>query len=693
MAGRPRGPVIGLATKRRRPSVALSGNPNAGKTTVFNNLTGSRQHVGNWPGVTVEKKKGTGRYADQDFTVVDLPGTYSLTAYSLEEVIVRDYIASEKPDVVVDIVDASNIERNLYLTTQLMELGVPVVIALNMMDVAESRGVEINVGLLSELLGVPVVPMVSLRNRGTQELKQAIVTAIRGEARFRGIRVNYGSETEEEISRLEAALEADGNISREFLGKYSARWLAVKLLEEDERVEADIMTFCGPDCEVLRQLEASRRHLLSIIGEDMETLIVDMRYGFVSGVVREAVKRQREEALTPSDRIDNILTNRIMGFPFFAFFMWLMFFLTFFLGKFPMHWIDGLMRSLANVINTNLSSPVWLRSLLVDGVVGGVGSVLVFLPQIFIIFICISILEDTGYMARAAFIMDRIMHWLGLHGKSFIPMIMGFGCNVPAVMATRTLESDKDRMITILVNPLMSCTARLPVYALFTAAFFAANQGTVTFSLYLLGIILAIVMAKLFRKFLFPGESEPFVMELPPYRWPTLKGTLVHMWDRGSMFLRKAGTIILAGSVVVWVLSYLPPGVKYGSSSSIAGMIGRALEPLVKPLGFGWQAVVALLFGFVAKEIVVSTYGALFGVGENRAAISSSLHKIFTPLSAYSFMAFTLLYTPCLATVAVIRKETGSWKWAGFAIGYSLALAWIVAFLIYRVGLLLGLGR
>lgn len=678
------------ATKKIK--VALSGNPNAGKTTVFNNLTGARQHIGNWPGVTVEKKEGTCRHGGHQWGVVDLPGTYSLTAYSLEETIVRDYIASEKPGVVVDIVDASNIERNLYLTTQLMELGVPVIIALNMMDVAESRGVQIDVPLLSELLGIPVVPMVGLRNRGTEELEDAIVSAITGETRFRGIHVNYGKEAEEEIKKLELAIEGEQEAPRQFLGNYSARWLAVKLLEEDHRVEDDLSTYFGPGSPVFRRLEESRKHLFSIFGEDIETVIVDMRYGFVAGVVREAVKSRFEEHVSTTDRIDNILTNRILGFPFFAFFMWLTFFLTFYLGKFPMHWIDRLIRGFGHMVQANLVSPAWLRSLLVDGVIGGVGSVLVFLPQIFIIFICISLLEDTGYMARAAFIMDRIMHWLGLHGKSFIPLLMGFGCNVPAVMATRTLESEKDRMITILVNPLMSCTARLPIYALFTAAFFAANQGTVTFSLYLLGIILAIAMTKLFRRFLFRGESEPFVMELPPYRWPTLKGTLVHMWERGSLFLRKAGTVILAGSFVVWAISYFPPGVEYGSRGSIAGMFGRFMEPLVKPLGFDWRAAVALLFGFVAKEIVVSTYGTLFGVGENRAAISTRLQGVFTPLTAYSFMAFTLLYTPCLATVAVIRRETGSWKWAAFAIGYSLALAWLVAFLIYRVGLLFGLG-
>ena len=680
-----------MASDNKPVTVALSGNPNAGKTTIFNNLTGGRQHVGNWPGVTVEKKEGTTRFDGSELRVIDLPGTYSLTAYSLEEVIVRDYVTLENPDLVVDIVDASNIERNLYLTTQLMELGVHVVIALNMMDVATARGINIDIELLSELLGIPVVPTVGLRNRGTEELKSTILSTVKGVARFRDIKVNYGKDIEEEISKLQQAIEQDERVSEEFLGNYSSRWLAVKLLEEDEKVEEDLSKYSEPGSALFKQVEASRGHLFSVFSEDIETVIVDNRYGFVAGVVREAVEREFEEPITLSDRIDRILTNRVLGFPFFALFMWLMFFLTFFLGKYPMNWIDHLMRGLGNLINTNITSPAWLQSMLVDGVVGGVGSVLVFLPQIFIIFICISILEDTGYMARAAFIMDRIMHWLGLHGKSFIPLLMGFGCNVPAVMATRTLESDKDRMITILVNPLMSCTARLPVYALFTAAFFAAHQGTVTFSIYLLGIILAIAMAKLFRRFLFPGESEPFVMELPPYRLPTLKGTFIHMWERGSMFLRKAGTVILAGSVVMWILSYLPPGVEYGSGASLAGKIGHVLEPLVKPLGFDWRAAVALLFGFVAKEIVVSTYGTLLGVGENRAMISSGLNQFFTPLTAYGFMAFTLIYTPCLATIAVIKKETGSWKWTAFAIGYSLLLAWIVAFVIYRVGLLFGL--
>lgn len=678
--------------KPRDVTVALAGNPNAGKTTLFNNLTGARQHVGNWPGVTVEKKEGTSRFGEYRFEVVDLPGTYSLTAHSLEEVIVRDFVTGEKPDVVVDIVDASNIERNLYLTTQLMELGVPVIIALNMMDVAESKGIDIDIELLSSLLGLPVVPIVGLRNRGTDDIKAVIAEVIRGEARFRGIHVDYGNEVGEEIEKLERIIDGERPALGEYLGKYSSRWLAIRLLEEDEAVMDDLSGNIDADSRLFEQQRKSVAHLFSIFGDDVETVMVDYRYGFVTGTVREAVKRGAEEPVSASDRIDNILTNRLLGFPFFAIFMWLTFFLTFYLGKIPMEWIERLFSGFGNFVATNLTSPAWLQSVLVDGVIGGVGAVLVFLPQIFIMFLCISILEDTGYMSRAAFIMDRVMHWLGLHGKSFIPMIMGFGCNVPAVMATRTLESEKDRNITILINPLMSCTARLPVYALFTAAFFAAHQGTVTLSLYVLGILLAVVMAKLFRKFLFPGEAEPFVMELPPYRLPTLKGTFIHMWERGSMFLRKAGTIILAGSVVVWMLSYFPSGVDYGSSASLVGKMGRLLEPLVKPLGFDWRAAVALLFGIVAKEIVVSTYGTLLGVGEDTEAISERLHGAFTPLTAYGFMAFTLLYIPCLATVAVIKKETGSWRLAAFSVFYTLALAWIVAFIIYRVGSLFGLG-
>lgn len=691
-AGNPPPRAESVTDKPRSITVALSGNPNSGKTTLFNNLTGARQHVGNWPGVTVEKKEGSCKYSDYRFEVVDLPGTYSLTAYSLEEVIVREYITGEKPDIVVDIVDASNIERNLYLTTQLMELGVPVIIALNMMDVAKSRGIEINIELLSELLGLPVVPIVGLRNRGTEDLKSVMTAVINGEVQFRGIHVHYGQEVEEEIKKLESIIEDERPALGEYLGKYSTRWLAVKLLEEDEAIMEDLSGHLEADSSLFEQQEKGLTHLYSIFGEDVETVIVDYRFGFVAGTAREAVKRDVEELISTSDRIDNILTNRILGFPFFAFFMWLMFFLTFYVGKIPMDWLERLFGGLGNFVATNLTSPVWLQSLLVDGIIGGVGAVLVFLPQIFIMFLCISILEDTGYMARAAFIMDRAMHWIGLHGKSFIPMIMGFGCNVPAVMATRTLESEKDRNITILINPLMSCTARLPVYALFTAAFFTAHQGSVTFSLYLLGIILAVIMAKLFRRFLFPGEAEPFVMELPPYRLPTLKGTFIHMWERGSLFLRKAGTIILAGSVVVWMLSYFPSGVEYGSSASLVGKLGRLLEPLVRPLGFDWRAAVALLFGIVAKEIVVSTYGTILGVGEDREAISGRLQQVFTPLTAYTFMAFTLIYIPCLATISVIKKETGSWRLAAFSVLYTLTLAWIVAFMIYRIGLLCGLG-
>lgn len=684
----------GKTVRKRKLTVALSGNPNSGKTTIFNNLTGSRQHVGNWPGVTVEKKEGSLRHGDTDFTIVDLPGTYSLTAYSLEEVIVRDYISVEKPDVVVNVIDASNLERNLYLTTQLMELGVPMIVALNMMDEAEENGFIIDLDLLSTLLGVPVVPMVGLRNKGTTDLKDMVLEVIQGTKTMRGITINYGAELEDELEKISGALDADPAFMEHIGDRYSSRWMAVKLLEDDERVENQVFAATSLDSNLPDLLDRSRRHLESILGEDTETIIVDMRYGFVAGIVREAlVKTKPDDRMSRSDRIDNVLTHRIMGFPIFGLLMWLMFFLTFAVGEYPMGWIESLVGVLSDYLSDHVTI-VWLKSLLVDGILAGVGGVIVFTPQIFIIYLCISLFEDTGYMSRAAFIMDRIMHHLGLHGKSFIPMLMGFGCNVPAIMATRTLENDKDRLLTILINPLMSCTARLPVYALLAGAFFAGNEGTVTFSLYIMGVILAVLLAKLFRRVFFPGPSEPFVMELPPYRVPTLKGTFVHMWDKGSLFIRKAGTIILAGSIFVWIISYFPKGIDgYGSAESWAGSIGRILEPLVKPLGFNWIAVVAILMGLIAKEVVVSTFGGILGAGADEVGIQAALRdrEVFTPRTAYGFMAFTLLYTPCLATIAMIRKETGSRGWTAFAVGYSLVLAWVVAFIINQGGRLLGI--
>jgi ferrous iron transport protein B len=670
-------------------TVALAGNPNSGKTTVFNNMTGARQHVGNWPGVTVEKKEGSCKYQDAEMRVVDLPGTYSLTAYSLEEVIARDFVVEEKPDVVVDIVDASNLERNLYLATQFMELGANLVIALNMMDVAESRGMAIDTDTLSELLGVPVVPMIATKKKGTQELLEAVVKAAEiGSSEDGRRQVNYGREVEGELTKIEGVLEfLKDDVLKE---KYSPRWIALKLLEGDEKVTEEVSKAENGN-RIIDDAHKSAKHIEAIFGDDTESVIVDRRYGFISGAGAEVIHRTAEERHTRSDRIDQVLTNRLLGIPIFLFLMWLTFQLTFKVGAYPMDWIDAAVGWLSETLNARMAE-TWYRSLLVDGIIGGVGGVLIFLPNIFILFFVISILEDSGYMARAAFIMDRVMHKLGLHGKSFIPMLMGFGCNVPAIMATRTLESRRDRILTILLNPLMSCSARLPVYTLLTAAFFSQRAGTVIFSLYILGIVLAVLMGKLFRKFLFPGPTAPFVMELPPYRTPTLKGTLIHMWERGSMFLRKAGTIILAGAIIVWSLGTFPWGVEYASEASYAGKLGHIIEPVVKPFGADWRGGVALFFGFVAKEIVVGTFGVLYGTGEDEEALTTKLQTAMTPPAAYAFMVVTLIYVPCLATVAAIKKETASWKWTFFAVGYGLALAWVLATLIYQIGGLLGLG-
>ena len=668
---------------KNRISVALAGNPNSGKTTVFNHMTGARQHVGNWPGVTVEKKEGSCKYQDTEMQVVDLPGTYSLTAYSLEEVVARDYVVEEKPDVVVDIVDASNLERNLYLTTQFMELDANLVIALNMIDVAESRGMDIDADKLSKLFGVPVIPMVASKGKGTEELFEAIVeTAKQGESRNCCRQVTYGRELEEELTKLEGVLNYLND--DEFKAKYSSRWIALKLLENDERVIESVNSVENGK-RLIDEAQKSDKHIQDVFEDDAESMIVDRRYGFISGAATEAVHRTAEERHTRSDRIDQVLTNRLIGIPLFLIMMWLTFQLTFKVGVYPMDWIDAGVGWLSELLSGRMAD-TWYRSLLVDGIIGGVGGVIIFLPNIFILFFVISILEDSGYMARAAFIMDRLMHKLGLHGKSFIPMLMGFGCNVPAIMATRTLESRKDRILTILLNPLMSCSARLPVYTLLTAAFFPNRAGTVIFSLYLIGIVLAVLMGKLFRRFLLPGKAAPFVMELPPYRIPTLKGTMIHMWERGSMFLRKAGTIILVGAIMVWALGTFPWGVEYASEDSYAGKLGHAIEPVVRPFGADWRGGVALFFGFIAKEIVVGTFGVLYGTGEDEETLTTKLQTAMTPLAAYAFMIVTLIYVPCVATIAAIKKETNSWRWTLFSVGYGLVLAWILATLIYQVG-------
>jgi len=704
-------------TVTSRYTIALAGNPNSGKTTIFNQLTGSHQKVGNWGGVTVEKKEGVARFNGIEYVIIDLPGTYSLSAYSLEEVIARDYIIEGKPDLVVHVVDAGNLERNLYLTTQLIELGAPLVIALNMFDEAQSKGLEVDYDHLSKLLGIPMVPTVGHRGKGIDKLMEAVGKAIsdRG-SRSRHLQLPYGREIEDEIDEIQhAILSVDGLADR-----HSPRWLAVKLLEDDAVVKKrlELRSTDG----ILAQAMISRDHIQEMFDDDVETVLTDRRYGFVAGALRETTRMSKEQRQTISDHIDNVLTNRLLGFPVFFLFMWALFQLTFSLGAHPQAWIaTGI--NLASKVMIGVMPPSLLRDLMVDGILGGVGGVLVFLPQILILFLGISVLEDTGYMARAAFIMDKVMHTLGLHGKSFIPLIMGFGCNVPAIMATRTLESRRDRLLTILINPLMSCSARLPVYVLVAGTFFGVAAGHVIFSLYLLGIVLAIGVGQIFRRTLFRGDATPFVMELPPYRIPTMQSTLIHMWEKGSIYLKKMGGLILSFSIIIWFLGAFPrhsasapasisntsieAAVTDSASSpdnppthdlsdTYIGKIGRVIEPAMRPLGFDWQMSVALLTGFVAKEVVVSTMGVLYGSDKaenSQAAVEHGLKRsIASPLIAYAFLVFVLLYTPCLATVITIRREAGGWKWAALAVGYELVLAWAMTFVIYRGGHLLGLG-
>jgi len=652
-------------TKRVR--IAFTGNPNVGKTTLFNALTGSRQHVGNWPGVTVEKKTGRINRNGYDIEIVDLPGTYSLTAYSADEIVARDFILEEKPDVVVQVVDATNLERNLYLTTQLAELGAPVVIALNMADAAEARGDAIDRERLSAFLEIPVVRTVGTRGDGIGDLLDAAIREVKTSPHHKHA-VCYGAEVEAMIASLVDALAID----RALTARYPRRWLAVKLLEGDENVLARVRE--GPASIHVQNL------LSSIDVDGYEASMADKRYEAIAAILPQ-VHRTDTRGATFSDMVDRVVTNRYLGIPIFLALMWGAFELTFTVATPFMTVIDTLVAWLAGFATGSIE-PAWLGSLIGDGIVSGVGAVLIFLPNIFILFLILAILEDSGYLARAAFIMDRPLHALGLPGKAFIPMLIGFGCNVPAIMATRSIEGEKDRLIAILVNPFMSCSARLPVYVLFAGAFFEARAGGVIFFLYVLGIVVAVVSAKLFRSTILRGESSPFIMEMPPYRLPTATTSLRHMWSRGSLYLRKAGTVILFGAMIVWLLASLPYGVEYGSEGSLAGSIGHLVDPLVAPLGFDWKVAVALIFGFLAKEVVVGSLGVLYGTGEESLSGALFADPNLSAATALALMVFALLYMPCVATLGVIRKETGSWRWTGFAIAYGLAVAWLLAFAV-----------
>ena len=793
-----------------RLTIALAGNPNAGKTTVFNALTGARQHVGNYPGVTVEKKEGYCRIGAREAVLVDLPGTYSLTAYSLEEVVARNFIVQDKPDVVIDVADAANLERHLYLTLQLLELERPLVLALNMADMAAKQGLVYDLNVLASQLGVTVVPTVGRQEQGMDALLSAVEKTA-GITNSR-LHIDYGEQVERVLAVLGAKLATMDS-------PFPARWLAVKLLENDDDVAAQLRLLPGGE-EVLLETERQRRELQITLNEEIDIYIAGCRYRKAGEIYGACLKQDRKETRTLSDRIDSIVTHRVLGLPIFFALMWLLFNLVFTLGAVPKDMLDAGVKLLGETVGTALPEGN-LRSLLVDGMIGGVGSVVSFLPDILLLFFAIALLEDSGYMARAAFVMDRVMRGFGLHGKSFIPMLLGFGCNVSAVMASRTLENEKDRYITILVSPLMSCSARLPVYTLLIGAFFTEDMaGTVLFGIYILGIALAIGMAFLFRKTLFPGDTEPFVMEMPPYHLPTLRSVMTHMWERSMIYLRKAGTIILAASILVWfgvnypqnedvnskyealqssletryeeqiqaqVLEPLgimaveeneelnalvealeaeeadeaaPETVKAEEKTaavavedasepeqtladeevapaktftkeqmssfaaqyvalkkeaeeeksnlnkekstellaqSYAGSLGRTIEPVIKPLGFDWKIGVGLFSAFAAKEVMVSTLATIYSVeasDEEMAPLQEVLaaDPSFNPLIAVSLMVFCLIYSPCLATVAVIKREMNSWKWAGFSIAYSMTLAWIMAFIVYQGGLLLGLG-
>jgi len=707
--------------------VALAGNPNSGKTTLFNNLTGAKQHVGNYPGVTVERKEGRRKYDNHEILFVDLPGTYSLTAYSAEELVARSFIVDEKPDVVVDVIDSSNLERNLYLAVQLMETGAPLVLAFNMSDEARARGYEFDIEKFSRFFNAPVVRTVGHRGEGMDELMEQIIAVASGEkGPGEPHPVNYGDELEEEIGRIMLLLKDEPLLAE----KYGARWLAVKLLENDR----DVLGQVSSDA-VRGQLAKSSSHIENILGEHPETVIASCRYGYISGACQEAVHSTVEVLHTISDRIDAVITNRVLGIPIFLGLMYLVFYLTFTLGDPPMGWIEDSFKWLGNNVGALWpeGSESLLKSLLVDGIIGGVGGVIVFLPNILLLFFAIAILEDSGYMARAAFIMDRLMHRIGLHGKSFIPMLIGFGCSVPAIMATRMLENRRDRLVTMLVVPLMSCGARLPIYALIIPAFFPqAWNAPMLWIIYVIGILLAVVSAKILRSTIFRGESVPFVMELPPYRMPTLRGVMTHMWQRGWLYLKKAGTIILGISIVLWALTTFP-GLPEDEAArfekekqaveatatdeetkkekiasientitesslrhSIAGRIGHGLEPILRPMGFDWKIGTALIGAFAAKEVFVAQLGIVYSVGkaedEESSALRDQLRANYTPLVAFCIMLFCLVSAPCMATIAVTRRESNSWGWALFQLAGLTVMAWILTVIVFQVGRLLGIG-
>ncbi len=660
-------------------NIALAGNPNTGKSTVFNALTGLKQKIGNWPGVTVEKKEGKRRFNNFELSITDLPGTYSLSASSIDEQIARDFIVHDTPEVVVQIVDASNLERNLYLTTMLKELGARVVIALNMMDLLEKDGSSINVQKLSTEIGIPIVPMIANKKIGIDDLENAIESVYQEDQK--PMKIRYSKEIEETLLKIQNILVTIPSIPTNF----NLRWLAIQILQNNTEIPTLLERWSVKDTNI--------GELTSFGKEDYEAEIIDSKYDYISKITSKVWKKG-ETNVTRSDLIDQVVTHKWLGIPIFLLVMWGSFQFVFAVSVPFMELIDMFFGWLAGLLVDNIQIE-WLGSLLGDGIVGGLGAVLIFVPPIFTMFFILSILEDSGYLARAAFVMDKLMVKFGLHGHSFIPMLLGFGCNVPAIMSTRSLKDKKDRMITILINPFMSCGARMPVFILFAGLFFGASAGTVIFALYILGIVVAILTAILLRKTFFKGKSAPFIMELPQYHTPKLKSATIAMWDKGKMYLKKAGTIILIGVMFVWFLAAMPfGGVEYGGPDTWLAAVGTFFEPIFRPLGFDWRIVVALIVGFIAKELVIGSLGTIVGGSGSEEGIKSAILADggFYALNSLSLMVFTLLYVPCAAVVGVMKKETGSWRWTIFSIVYSTVIAWLFAFAVFQIGSLLGFG-
>jgi ferrous iron transport protein B len=727
-------------------NIALVGNPNCGKTTLFNFASNSHERVGNYSGVTVDSKTAEFKHKGYTIRITDLPGTYSLSAYSPDELFVRRHIQEANPDVVVNVIDASNMERNLYLTTQLIDMDIKVIIALNMYDELQNRGDKFDYQSLGGMIGIPFIPTVSSKGIGIREVFDKVINIYNDKDRtYRHIHINYGNELENSIQKIQVHIRENLDIT----ARISSRFLAIKLLEKDSNVHA-LLAELPNYKEISAKTDKEIKRLETLYVEDSETLLTDTRYGFISGAIKETYTPGAQTKRQNTEIIDSLLTHKLFGFPIFFAFLWFMFQITFRLGEYPKQWLEMLVSVFGNVTDSILPKGP-LNDLITDGIINGVGGVIVFLPNILLLFFFISFMEDTGYMARVAFIMDKLMHKIGLHGKSFIPLIMGFGCNVPAIMATRTIENRNNRLLTILINPFMSCSARLPVYILFISAFFSQKAGTVLFLIYLVGIAMAVGVALIFKNTIFKANEIPFVMELPPYRLPTLRSTLIHMWHKGEQYLKKMGGIILLASIIIWALGYFPRNVEYSRNykaeetaihanfapkiakanndkdiqllelqkleeienlelekhsehqeKSYIGYIGKAIEPVMAPLGFDWRMSVSLLTGIAAKEVVVSTLGVLYQANPNDTANQHTLQQklisqkhtdgqkigqpVFNKLVVVSFLLFVLFYFPCVAVMAAIRRETGSWKWTTFVIIYTTGIAWLFSFMFYQIG-------